>query len=422
MRSKSLALVGALMVSWVTAFAQPMPSFGTGVPELQPESAAPLTLDHALKLVQGANHSLSSARHAARSSEGVVLQAETRPNPTLDIEVEDTSRKGTRTTTTTLSLPIELGGKREARIAAAKLTRDIANQELEQVRSDVRSQAVAAFFDVLIAQEKRALSVKTVEIARSAYRIADKRVQAGKVPPLEVDKARVELANAELESVEATSGLQAARRSLSALWGNPSPRFTEAAGKIGIPPSRPDLSDLDAALEHSPYLQAARLAAERSRALVDVERSKRYPNIDVRAGVARDNDLGRNKVLVGVSIPLPLFDRNQGNVYEASMLAYKSRDDYLGLKTRLHVQLQKAASEFDMAKSTGQQLESDVLPHANTAFERARKGFEAGKFGFLEVLDAQRTLFQARARHLAALSDAYQALAQIHRLLGQDAP
>ena len=124
--------------------------------------------------------------------------------------------------------------------------------------------------------------------------------------------------------------------------------------------------------------------------------------------------------MVGVSIPLPFFDRNQGNVYEASMLAYKSRDDYRALKIRLQTQLQQSASQFDMAKSTSARLASDILPKAETAFERAKKGFEAGKFGFTEVLDAQRTLFQARVRHLSALSDAYQALAQIDRILGSD--
>ena len=125
-------------------------------------------------------------------------------------------------------------------------------------------------------------------------------------------------------------------------------------------------------------------------------------------------------MMLGVSIPLPFFDRNQGNVYEASMLAYKSRDDYRGLKVGLQTQLQRAANEFDIAKITTQRFESEILPSASTAFDRAKKGFEAGKFGFIEVLDAQRTLFRARVQQLSARSDAYQALAQIDRILGRD--
>ena len=102
------------------------------------------------------------------------------------------------------------------------------------------------------------------------------------------------------------------------------------------------------------------------------------------------------------------------------MLAYKSRDDYRGLKVGLQTQLQRAANEFDIAKITTQRFESEILPSASTAFDRAKKGFEAGKFGFIEVLDAQRTLFRARVQQLSARSDAYQALAQIDRILGRD--
>jgi len=419
MRSASI-LIGAALAMWGLASAQPLPSDQAAVPTIRLEPVTSLTLDEALKLVLNTNYSLSSARYAASSSEGLVLQARTRPNPILSVELEDTSRRATRSTTTTLSLPIELGGKRDARIAEAKLARDRIHQKKEQIHADVRAQTMVAFFDVLIAQERVALSTRTVKIARDAYRIADKRVEAGKVPPLDADKAQVAVANAELEAALAANSLESARRSLSMLWGNPSPQFTKVDAKISTPLDRPILDDLSTALEKSPAVQAARLELERSRAQIQVERSKRYPNIEVSAGVIRNNELGRNQVMLGVSIPLPFFDRNQGNIYEASMLAYKTRDEYLDLKTRLQVQLQQTASEFDIAKNSALRLESQIMPSANLAFERARRGFEAGKFSFIEVLDAQRTLFQARARHLSALSDAYQALAQIDRILGRN--
>jgi len=418
MRSTLLHLAAAMAMG-ASASAQPLPTPHQAVEPAPMQNAAPLTLEQAVKRALDNNHALSAARHTAQSADGVVQQARSRPNPVLDIEVEDTSQKASRTTTTTLSLPIELGGKRDARIDAASLTRDIARQEAEQARADVRSQAVAAFFEVLIAQERVALSDKAVGIARDAQRIAAKRVEAGKVAPLDADRAHVELANAELEAEQARNALQAARRGLSTLWGESKPTFTSAEGEIDAPLSRPDLDDLASALETSPLLHAARLASDRSQAQLAVEKSKRYPDLEVSAGVARNNELGRNQVLVGVSIPLPLFDRNQGNVYEASMLVYKSRDDYLGLKTQLQAQLQRAASEFDLAKSAVRRLEAEILPSANTAFDRAKRGFEAGKFDFTVVLDAQRTLFQATARHLSALSDAYQALAHIDRILGR---
>src|SRR3546814_19853625 len=99
-------------------------------------------------------------------------------------------------------------------------------------------------------------------------------------------------------------------------------------------------------------MQSARLSVERSLAQIEVERSKRYPDVELSVGVAKNNELGRNQTIVGVSVPLPFFDRNQGNLYEASMLAYKSRDDYRAQKTRLMTELQQSASEFDLSKSS----------------------------------------------------------------------
>ncbi|WP_237174054.1 TolC family protein [Paracandidimonas lactea] len=412
-----LYLIGIISVISGPAFAQPAYDYLRDSPAVQLEPATELTLDEALNLALARSPSLSAARYLAASSEGIVTQAGVIPNPVLSFEIEDTSRRPTRTTTSTLSIPIELGGKRSARITAAELTRDVARSDLQGVRADVRSRTISAFFDVLIAQEQVALTASAVDIASGALYVATQRVAAGKVAPLEENRAQVEVANAQLEQNEAQSALKAARQRLSALWGNPSPMFTKARGDIDTLPTRPTLDDFAVALGDSPLVESARLAVERSRAQIQVERSKRYPDIELSVGVARNNELGRNQTIVGVAIPLPLFDRNQGNVYEASMLAYKSRDDYRELKTRLMVELQQAASAFDISKAAAGKLDSLVLPTANRAYETARKGFEAGKFGFTEVIDAQRTLFQARTRYLTALSDSYQALARIERIL-----
>lgn len=411
-------LIGIISVLCGSALAQPTPFYEADESQVLVEPAAALTLDKALDLVLTSNPSLSSARYLAASSEGLVTQAGVIPNPILSVEVEDTGQRSTRTTTSTLSIPLELGGKRSARLAAAELTQDVAESDLQGVHADIRSQAISAFFNVLIAQERVSLNAGSVEIARGALRVASQRVAAGKVPPLEANRAQVELANAQLEQNEAENMLSSARRRLSALWGNPSPIFTRVEGNVDVLPERPALDDLATALAGSPLMQSARLSVERSRAQIEVERSKRYPDVELSVGVARNNELGRNQTIVGVSVPLPFFDRNQGNLYEASMLAYKSRDDYRAQKTRLMTELQQSASEFDMSKASATKVRTLILPSAEQAYETAKRGFEAGKFGFTEVLDAQRTLSQARTRYLTELSSIYQALAQLDRILG----
>lgn len=419
---RSIFIPLGLAAAFCSPLSSAQPVFSTpvtstaGVSMREPPS--PLTLEDALRLALARNYSLSAAKNQAAASEGGVTQARIIPNPQLEVLVEDT-QKSTQTTTGVLNIPIELGGKRSARIRAAELSRDITQADLVTAVADLRAQTILTFFDVVIAQEKVDLARSSVRIASSAARVAGRRVAAGKVAPLEESKAKVELANAELEANEASNELQLARQRLSSLWGNASPAFTKASGELDALPVRPALDDLRAELVGAPRLEAARLAVERSRAQIGVERSKRYPDITVSVGAKRDNELGRNQAVLGVSMPLPFFDRNQGNLYEATMQAYKSQDEYRGLEVQMMTELLQASSQFDLSRASAQTLKSTILPGAIRAYETASKGFEAGKFGFLEVLDAQRTLSQARIRYLSVLSRTYQAVAQIDRLLGR---
>jgi cobalt-zinc-cadmium efflux system outer membrane protein len=135
--------------------------------------------------------------------------------------------------------------------------------------------------------------------------------------------------------------------------------------------------------------------------------------------VARDNEVGRNKAQFGVSLPLPIFDRNQGNVYAATMQTYKAQDVYRELEARLSADLVIAASTYDLAIASATEYRQSVIPTSQKAYEGARKGFEAGKVGYLEVLDAQRTLSQGNISYLTTLSRAASARAEIERILGQ---
>lgn len=410
-----LALAAALCLT--PAWAQPGPASPTPSPRATPAGQV-LTLEQALATAYERSPLLAAARNEAASSEGQLTQAGVIPNPSVEVGIDD-NRRTTRTTTTTLSMPVELGGKRAARVKAAGLARDIAQRDLSSARADLRAAVIAAFFDVAVAQETVRVSQGAVEIAQNALRLAERRVAAGKAPPLESSKARVELANSRIEARAADGALQAARRKLGQLWGAPQPDFAQVGADLGTLPRREAIDDLRAALATSPRMEAGRLSVEMGRAQLEVEKSKRYPDITLSAGVARDNEQGRNKAQFGVAIPLPLFDRNQGNVYSATMQSYKARDMYRELESRLTADLLQSVSQFDLAANSAREYRATVLPGAAEAYDSARKGFEAGKVSFLEVLDAQRTLSQGNIGYLNVLASAYQASADIDRILGR---
>ncbi|MRS98082.1 cobalt-zinc-cadmium resistance protein [Ralstonia pickettii] len=382
------------------------------------EAPGPLTLERAMELATAGNFTLSAAQKEVDANEGAVMQARVIPNPEVAATVEDT-RKESRTATGQLNIPLELGGKRSARIAAAEKGRELAQAQLATTRAEIRSSVIGAFFAVLVAQERVKLAKGSADIAAKGAVAASRRVAAGKISPVDETKAKVEQANAELELDNANAELLSARTSLAALWGNAAPQFSEAQGNLDILPARPKLSELLMELEHSPLVLADQIELDRRQALVGVERSRQYPDVTVSMGAKRDSSANRNMAVLGVSIPLPLFDRNQGNLYEAMRRADKAQDELLANRIRLTTEMQQASTELTVSRQSAQALKTTILPASEQAYSAATRGFEAGKFNFLDVLDAQRTLFQARIRYLDVLAKVYQSTTTIDRLLGR---
>jgi len=386
--------------------------------QTQVQAAPALTLEQAQELAASRSFAVSAARREVDATDGALRQAGAYRNPQLTASVEDT-QSATRTTTATLDFPIEFGGKRAARVDAAERAKELAQAELRNAQAALRADVVRAFFGVLVAQERVALSTNSADLAMRAADVVGKRVAAGKVSPVDETRVRVDQANAQLEAAEATAELQSARQELAALWGDRQLGFAGVQGDVERIPAGRSSDELLRELEASPALLTSRIEVDRRKALVDVERSKGVPDLTLSVGATRANDIGRTQAIVGVSIPLPFFDRNQGATYEAARRADKASDEYQATRVRLATELQRASSQLTVATHAAQTLKATVLPAAQQAHDAATRGFEAGKFGFLDVIDAQRSLLQARARYLAALSTSNEAAAAIDRLLGR---
>ncbi|MDR6524279.1 cobalt-zinc-cadmium efflux system outer membrane protein [Variovorax paradoxus] len=399
---------------------------GTAAARVQ-EPAGPLTLRSAVAMSLQANPGLSSALREQEATEAAIVQAGAWPNPTLDAQLEDL-RRDNRTTTLQLSQPIELGGKRAARVTAAERARDQAASALAGRRAEIRAATVTAFFDVLTAQERLRLAQDSVGLAQAATRAAANRVAAGKVSPLEETKARVAEAGIRVELMQAEGTLRSARQQLAALWGNPSPRFTQVDGAVDQLPAMASAQDIASRLADAPVVRQARLEVERRKALAELERARRIPDVTVSLGAKRvpasEGENGgsrRNQVVLGLSVPLPIFDTNRGNVAEALSREEKARDDLAAAaELQLGTDVAQATERLRSAHATAETLQRDALPGAESAYKAATKGFELGKFSFLEALDAQRTLFQVRAQYLLALADAHRAAGELDRLLGNE--
>lgn len=377
-----------------------------------------ITRAMAIEMAMQANLGLAAARWEIEASEGALRQAGVLPNPVLATSVEDT-RQETRTIAVQITQPLELGGKRSARIAAAERSKEVALAELQIKRAEVRAAVMAAFYEVMSAQERLDLTKAAAELANRATAAASKRVAAGKVSPVEGTRARVAESNVRIELAQAQSELATARHRLAAIWGARQAQFDRVDGGAGDLPFVPEWNALAARLAYSPNLVRARAEVERRQALARVERSQQVPDITVSIGAQRNEELGRNQALLGVSIPLPFFDRNQGNMQEAISRSYQAQDELAAAEVRLQSDLAQSYERLRTARQQAELFQAEIVPGAQSAYEAAVKGFEFGKFSFLDVLDAQRTLFQSRLQQLRALSEAHQAAAALDRLLGE---
>ena len=394
-------------------------SLDTGIVKAsQLEPPTELTLAAALHYALESNPDLAAARNEVAAVAATIRQAGTRPNPEVSALVEDT-RSSTRTNTLQLAQPIELGGKRAARIEAASLGRDAAEADLQIKRAEIRAAVITAYFDVVVAQERVRLAEASTALAQRATKASTNRVIAGKASPVEETKSKVAEANVRVEHLQAASELASARKRLTSTWGNTSPRFLRTDASSDKLPTAAPHSDLAARLANAPAIVRARLEIDRRKALVQVEKSRRTPNLTLTLGAKRDQQVGRTQTVLGLSMPLPLFDRNQGNLLEALRRANKAEDELASAQIRVDGDLAQAEERLRAALQELDLIQKEILPGATSAYDAASIGFDAGKFGFLDVLDAQRTLLQAKSQYLRVLSDAHRAAADIDRVLGE---
>lgn len=381
-------------------------------------SSAPLTLESALALAMHANPSITVAAREREAVEGKRTQASIRPNPSISTFIQDT-RSNNRQISLQLNQEFELGNKREARMEAADAIYEKVNAELDSKKAEIHANVINSFYEVLAAQERLNLSQSSFEIASLALDTATKRVKAGKSSPVEETKSRIAQSSAKIEVNHATSQLNSARKRLSALWGSSKPVFKSAQGDVEIIPAIASLNQLSILLENSPSITLAKLEVHARDGITKVERSKATPNITLSAGVVNNQELGGiNQALLGLSIPIPVFDRNEGNLQEAVSRQYKAQDELVALKAQLEANLASQYERLNAARQTSESIRSEMLSGAQSAFDAATKGFQAGKFNFLDVLDAQRTLFQTKSQYIQSLLDAHQAISEIERILG----
>jgi cobalt-zinc-cadmium efflux system outer membrane protein len=243
-------------------------------------------------------------------------------------------------------------------------------------------------------------------------------VRAGAVSPVEEERARVNLERVRLQLAREARALELARAQLAATWGEPSPQFTRALGELDTLAPTPDVARLEAAVSDSPELARWNAEIGQREAALALERARRIPDVTVSVGgryYADGDDAG---LVAGVSVPLPLFDRNRGGVLDAGHRVARTRAEQRLADVSVRAALRARYQELLAAREEIAALRDRIIPHAERVFSETRRGYAIGLFRHVEVLDAQRTLFDARRELLDALTAFHLAAIDLERITG----
>ncbi|MEA3333720.1 MAG: TolC family protein [Pseudomonadota bacterium] len=388
--------------------------------------AAELTLSQALTLVLAQNPELAAFSWEVKAHQSLVRQAALLPNPEIELGVEnilgedETCSFKSAETSLRLSQLIELGGKRASRRQIADLERDLAGWNYETTRLDILAAANKAFFELLSAQEWMQLGQENLQLAEEVFNTVNIRVQAGKASPLEKSRALIAVSKNRIALNNYERKLEAARHNLASTWGSTKPHFAKAVGNLEKISKPPSLTSIALRLTKNPEIARQQTEIELQNAKLSMAKSLAVPDVNVGVGVKRHEEIDDYTFLFGVSMALPVFDRNQGGISaakaEVSTKKSKNRTIEVAIKTDLSQNYEDLQAAYTEASS----LQDRILPVAKETFEAINWGYRQGQFEFLDVLDAQRTLIELREQLIDSLQGYHAKKISIERLIGQE--
>lgn len=385
-----------------------------------PALAEPITLEAAIERAIASQPRLAAAAARVDAAEARTRQANVGPNPQVSLEVEDFAGSGpfrgldSTQTTLALSQQLEIGGQRGARRAVAASERDVAALALLRERIDLIRDVELAFAELGAATDHAVLARDNAEQAASLANTARILVAEGRDPPLRQLRAEAALAEARAAEAETFSLMLAARRNLAVLIGSDDPELTAVTG---APQPRERTNDPAFIGIDERLAEAERQVAA---ARVTLARTAATPDVTVSGGLRRFND-GRDTALVaGVSLPIPIRDRNRGGIEAAR--ADETAAEYQAERVRAEARRDRAQALMlvDAAETRLAALEGPGLAQAEEAVRLAQVGYNAGRFSLLELLDARGALTTARRSIIEARLDRARAIAALNRAYARE--
>lgn len=382
------------------------------------------------------NGELAAARLDIQRARARLVQAGLRPNPMLDFEQTTgrlTGSDGESETSVGVSVPLEVGGQRRRRVDLALVELEAAAAEVADRERRLAAEVLGLYAEALSALRELEITEGLTDLDLKTVAVVQARVNEGESAPIELNLLRVEVERLRSRRALTEGRLQATLLRLKALAGVPPTEQLRLREELSNLTLRrlpgPVEAAIETALRTRPDVRLARLTEEVAEAGLRLARAQGSPEVsaftrytvsrgsfdDTPVGVLRDKD---RLLTFGVSVGLPVFNKNQGAKAEAAVAIAQARARREYLEAVVRSEVASAYARYEAASKALVIYEQGVIQRSNDNVRVMRAAYEMGHFSVTELLAEQRRLLDSQRDYTEALAEQYRALADLQAAVG----
>jgi outer membrane protein, heavy metal efflux system len=381
-----------------------------------------LTIENAVNIAIKNNPELKRLVKSVEANKAIKLQSGLISNPEFGLEVEnifgnkDFNGFSGSEITASLSQNILLAGKISKLENVAKMDILLAEWDYESKRLEVIADIRKAFTNALVTQKLIDKNNELLKTSESFITNLKNRALAGKISPAEVSRSEIILNSVKIDLNKLQNEYDSAIFELTSLINDPSINIGSLKGELQNNTKLPDFDSLYSKLSNNPNLKRYESEYSKQKAVITFEESKATPDLTVSLGFKRLFEVDANTFVLGVSMPIPVFDRNQGSIKEAEIrLDEKIKENEIVIN-RFSLQLNLLYKRYEMLMRILNTLQNESIPNAEESFKIIMEGNLVGRFTILDVIDVQRTLFEIQNQYLNTLGEIHKVVIEIECL------
>jgi len=391
----------------------------------------PRVIEYSLR----SNGDLKSFREEKGIRDAGKVRAGLLPNPTLDFEAVTGAMTGSsdeNSLSVGISQEFSLTGKREKRLTIAERELEIFRWQLADRERLLREEVKSAFNDAILAKKRTELADRAIDLNRQLLDVARERLAAGDIPELEMNLVKVELARSEGSRIDAERALNQSQSRLWAFMGLPigeSPAITgNLDAEVTVTRSLADLKQL--ALNQRPDVKALEAEKGRGDADITLAEAESVPNLTAGLFYAHERrtdatgtgeeEVSDNLLGIRLSLPIPLFDKNQAGVQEARARRSSSESRLLAAGRNVGREVETAYASYRSSEKVLSLYKTNIIPQLEENLKLTQEAYRLGEVGVLAVIQEQKKFFEVSDGYLTALHDRQSALVRLESVTASE--